>query len=71
MDDERELIDRLCTHAGMIMEDASAHAVDISQDADQLRTKLEGLRRSAADVAIIIAAAAALLERQSPPGAVT
>jgi hypothetical protein len=37
MDDERELIDRLCTAAGMIMEDASADAVDISQ----ARTSLE------------------------------
>jgi len=68
MNDERELIDRLCTAAGMIMEDASACALDISQDADHLGAKLQGLRRSAADVMIIIAAAAALFDRQSPPG---
>lgn len=64
MDNERELIDRLCTAAGMIMEDASAVAVDIGQDTNQLRAKLEGLRRSAADVVSLLDAATVAYERQ-------
>ena len=63
MDDDRELIDRLCTKAGMIMEDASAEAVVIGQGPDQLREKLEKIRKSAADAATLTAAAAVVFER--------
>jgi hypothetical protein len=62
--DARELIWRLCTAAGMIMENASASAIcrPPTHHADLL-SHLESLSRSGADVRMLAAAAAVISER--------
>lgn len=62
MDDAKELVDRLCTLAGMILEDASAQAISIGER-DQLRSKLRTIRSAAADAVILADAAVVVLER--------
>lgn len=63
MDDAKDLIDRLCTLAGMIMEDASAEAVAIETDRNKLTSKIRTIRNSAADVATLADAAMVVLRR--------
>lgn len=62
MDDSTELVDRLCTLAGMILEDASAEAI-LTGKRDKLQLKVERMRRAGADVAILADAAAVILGR--------
>lgn len=62
MDDTKELIDRLCTLAGMILEDATAEALSIDEDRGYLREKLQRVRNAAADVAVLADAAVVALE---------
>lgn len=59
--DTIELARRLCTKAGMIMEDASAVAVLSMGDATDLRRKAEELKASIQKAAACIEAAKALL----------
>jgi threonine synthase len=54
-EDTRELIRRLCTRAGMIMEDASAVAVLAPQE-----ERLDDLRRAAEQISNLLAAARTL-----------
>lgn len=63
MDDSRDLIDRLCTLAGMIMEDASADAVVLDARAEELQSRIEGIRSSATDAASLTEAAIVVARR--------
>ena len=65
MDETKDLIDRLCTLAGMIMEDASAEALAIESGRDKLATKIGRIRNSAADVAALSNAAMVVLRRSA------
>lgn len=62
MDDTRDLIDRLCALAGMIMEDVSAVAI-LTGGATDAAAKIEQIRAAAADIAILAEAASVLLGR--------
>ena len=60
-EDTLELIQRLCTRAGMIMEDTSAEALTTApSDAGTMSKKLERLAEAAHAVVVIVAAAQAL-----------
>jgi hypothetical protein len=60
-EDEIELVLRLCTKAGMIMEDACALATSLpSSDAGQLPSRIDKLTRAASDITALIAAAKAV-----------
>lgn len=62
--DRLQLIQLLCTEAGMIMEDASVEAVRIVSPADDRREEqLALLSQEAADIGALIAAAAVLHRR--------
>ena len=68
-EDTLELIQALCTRAGMIMEDASAEAMaTASDDAGTVGKKLTRLAEAAHAIGTIIAAAHALhqLDRNVP-----
>lgn len=67
MDEDKDLIDRLCTLAGMIMENVSAEAVGIEAGRDRLSAKIERIRNSATDVAALADAAAVVLRRFVEP----
>lgn len=61
-EDIRELIDLLCTRAGMIMEDVSPEALTVGNLAgSELSITLELLERKVADLAALIKAAKVLL----------
>lgn len=62
MDDTRELVDRLCTLVGMILEDASAEALLIGGSRGQAGLRLQKIRKAASDAIILADAAAAALE---------
>ncbi len=62
MDYTKELVDRLRTLAGMILEDASAEALLIGKNRDQARLKLQRIRKAAADATILADAAMVVLE---------
>ena len=62
MDDMKELVDRLSTLAGMILEDASADALSIEEVAGRLREKLQRIRKAGADATILADAATVALE---------
>jgi hypothetical protein len=57
MDHRQDLIDRLCTIAGMIFEDASATAILRSSDEDGPLDRIERIRRAAADAGKLAEAA--------------
>ncbi|MEG3155708.1 hypothetical protein [Sphingomonas sp. RB1R13] len=60
-DDTADLIQMLCTRAGMIMEDASAEALVMrAADPQAVSAKLERLAQAAGAIRAIIAAAHAL-----------
>lgn len=60
-DDRRELIARLCTTAGMLMEDVSASAIMISRiDDAAMRAAVHRLTRASEDIQAIVGAAAIL-----------
>lgn len=62
MDNElRDLADRLCTVAGMIMEDHNLLAVSTTADAIALDAKLISLAAAADDMGALFAAARVLL----------
>lgn len=65
MDDEdaEELVTRLCTVAGMLMEDALPTALFRPADAEAITSNLGSLRTMAADVAALIRAAEVLARR--------
>lgn len=65
MDDTRELIDRLCTLAGMLMEDASAEAISIEWAGISLTSGLTRIRNSAADAATLALGALVVLRRSA------
>ncbi|MGE0774834.1 MAG: hypothetical protein AB7G25_05130 [Sphingomonadaceae bacterium] len=56
-----DLADRLCTVAGMIMEDHNHLAVSTASDSMALQAKLSALALAADDMASLIAAAKVLL----------
>lgn len=59
-----DLIQQLCTCAGMIMEDASVEAIAIvSPEASVRRERLGQLRQAASDIDAVIAAAEVLDRR--------
>ncbi len=62
MDNIKELVDRLRTLAGMILEDASAEALLIGESRVQARLKLQRIRKAAADAMILADAAIVVLE---------
>lgn len=62
MDDTRDLIDRLCAWAGMIMEDVSGVAILTDGESDAA-PRIEQIRAAAADIAILAEAASVLLRR--------
>lgn len=62
MDDMKELVDQLCTLAGMILEDASADALSIEGVGGRLREKLQRIRKAGADAAILADAATVALD---------
>ena len=65
MDDERrELIVRLCTAVGMLMEDISANAILISRlDDAAIFATVDQLVAASGDIQAIVSAAAALARR--------
>ena len=63
MDDSKDLIDRLCTLAGTIMEDAAAEAISIGANRDRLELKIGRIRSSAMDAATVADAAMVVLRR--------
>ena len=66
MDNDAKLIRQLCTRAGCIMEDASVIAL-IWDDGLKLEPRLQKLRKAAADIEALVAAATALLTKQVVP----
>ena len=56
-----DLADRLCTVAGMTMEDNNLLAVSATYDAIARQSKLDTLTAAADDMAVLIAAAKALV----------
>jgi len=58
--DTLDLINQLCTRAGMLMEDAAPLAVHQTGSAPDLETKLLQLQASVTSMASLIAAARAL-----------
>ena len=62
MDDTQELIDRLCTWVGMIMEDVSAIAILRSGESDAT-SRIEQIRAAASDIGILAEAASVILRR--------
>jgi hypothetical protein len=63
MDDRRDLIEQLCTLAGMIFEDASAAAISIGP-APGLQQKIERIRSAAQDAEKLAEAALVVLRHQ-------
>ena len=62
-DDRRDLIARLCTAAGMLMEDVSASAIMIArQDDAAVRDTVRRLVSASDDIRAIVGAAAILVE---------
>lgn len=60
-DDRRELIVRLCTAAGILMEDLSASAVMLpTEDDPAIRAAVHRLARASKEIEAIVSAAAAL-----------
>jgi hypothetical protein len=60
--DDRDLIVRLCTQAGCMMEDASVTAVSSAGlDPDQLRSAVAALVKAANDIRAVLLAAQALV----------
>ena len=66
MDDAQDLIDRLCTHAGMIMEDLSATAI-LAQAKSDRRAKIRLIRSAGEDIAALADAAEVLARRAAVP----
>ena len=67
-EDTRDLVRKLCTRAGMIMEDASLVAVTMPGGDDAAMAKaIELLARDAAAIIDLVSAAAALLRREADP----
>jgi hypothetical protein len=65
-EDTRELVQRLCTQAGMMMEDASLLAVTITaRDEERAGTTLRRLTTDAACIEALLTAAARLVEQRS------
>lgn len=62
MDDSRDLIDCLCTWAGMIMEDVSTVAILTGAEGDAA-SKVEQIRAAAADIRVLAEAASVILRR--------
>ena len=62
MDDSRDLIDRLCTRAGIIMEDVSPVAILTRGECDDA-SRIEQIRAAAADIAVLADAASVILRR--------
>ncbi len=62
MDDARDLIDRLCTIAGMIMEDVSAMAVVIDE-AILRGEKIRIIRTASQDIDVLAEAASVISRR--------
>ena len=63
MDNELlDLADRLCTVAGMIMEDHNPAAVSTPRDADDRAATLRTLEGAASDIAKLITAARVLVQ---------
>lgn len=63
MDDADDLIDHLCTLAGMIMEDVSAIALTIDQ-ATERRKKIGIVRAASQDIAALAEAASVISRRR-------
>lgn len=61
--DARELIARLSTAAGMIMEDASVSAVSLAGHQRKLRTTLSELQQATRDAALLLEAAQIVARR--------
>lgn len=62
MDDSRDLIDRLCAWAGMIMEDVSAIAI-LTRSQGDAALRIEQIRVAAADIGTLAEAASVILRR--------
>lgn len=62
MDESRDLIDRLCTRAGMIMEDVSVVAIVTGRESDAA-SRIEQIRVAAADIGALAEAASVILRR--------
>lgn len=60
MDDTRDLIDHLCTRAGMIMEDVSAIAILAGGESDAA-SRIDRIKAAAADIAVLAEAASVIL----------
>ena len=63
MDDRQDLIDRLCTIAGMILEDASADAISGSVGDEATFARIDLISRAACDASKLAAAALVVLQR--------
>jgi hypothetical protein len=62
MDDRHDLIDRLCTTAGMIFEDSSVGAISRSVDNEASRVRIENISKAASDASKLAAAALVVLQ---------
>lgn len=59
--DTQDLVEQLCTRAGMLMEDASVNALLRGSSAAQLRAKVQKSRLAATQMLRLLDAAAALI----------
>jgi hypothetical protein len=63
MNDQHDLIDRLCAIAGMIFEDISAEAVSTNDSTETRTQKIELIKRAAADARTLADASMVVLQR--------
>lgn len=63
MDDRQDLIERLCTIAGMIFEDVSATAIASATDGERASEKIAHIKQAAADAEALANAASVLRRR--------
>lgn len=66
MDDAQDLIDRLCTHAGMIMEDVIPTAISAGARFDRSK-KIQLIRTASQDMAALANAAEVVARRAAAP----
>lgn len=65
-EDDIELVMRLCTRAGMLMEDASADAIGAAgADPAELVTIVEKLEQATRDILAVVLAASAVVRRSN------
>lgn len=63
MDGRQDMIDRLCTLAGMIFEDASAEAIAPRVEDRSSPARIEKISKAASDASKLAAAALVVLQR--------